>query len=113
MVRKTRSDKLYLSDIIVSMKKIIEFTKNVTFDDFINDVKTYDAVIRNFEIIGEASNKLSEDIKAKINEIPWQEMYLLRNRLSHEYFGIDDNILWDIIQNHLPKNLEIIKKVTK
>ncbi len=64
--------------------------------------KTVDAVIRNFEIIGEASKKLPVEIKKKYSNVPWQEMYYLRNKISHEYFGIDYEIIWDIATNYLP-----------
>ena len=71
---------------------------------FQNDQKTVDAVIRNFEIIGEASKNLSTNIKDRNPDIPWQEMYYLRNKVSHEYFGVDYEIIWDVIQNHLTTN---------
>ena len=88
---------MYLDDIILSMDRIFEYTHGFTFEKFKEDYKTVDAVIRNFEIIGEASKNLPKDFKNLHNEIPWDEMYLLRNKVSHEYFGIDYDIIWDII----------------
>lgn len=77
------------------------------------DYKTVDAVIRNFEIIGEASKSLPETIKNKYIRIPWKEMYYLRNKVSHEYFGIDYEIIWDVAVNYLPNNkIEIDRIVT-
>lgn len=67
-----------------------------------------DAVIRNFEIIGEASKKLPVRIKEQNPDIPWEEMYYLRNKVSHEYFGIDYEIIWDVAKNYLPKNKDQI-----
>jgi uncharacterized protein with HEPN domain len=75
------------------------------------DYKTVDAVIRNFEVIGEARKNLSEDIKVNNPNVPWEEMYRLRNRISHEYFGIDYEIIWDIISRHLPNNHKDIKVI--
>ena len=73
-----------------------------------------DAVIRNFEIIGEAAKRLDEQLKQRYPDIPWEEMYYLRNRVSHEYFGVDYEIIWDVAANYLPKNKlqidEIIEK---
>jgi len=62
-----------------------------------------------FEVIGEASKNLSQDIKDNYPNVPWEEMYRLRNRISHEYFGIDYEIIWDIISRHLPNNRKDIK----
>ncbi len=95
---------MYLQDILVAMTRIAEYLEGYTFDQFKKDYKTVDAVIRNFEIIGEASRKLPDHIKDNNPDLPWDEMYLLRNKVSHEYFGIDYEIIWDVCINHLPEN---------
>jgi len=95
---------MYLQDLLLAMTRIAEYLEGYTFDKFKKDYKTVDAVIRNFEIIGEASNKLPVHIKENNPDIPWDEMYLLRNKVSHEYFGIDYEIIWDVCINHLPEN---------
>ncbi|OFY56127.1 MAG: hypothetical protein A2X22_03895 [Bacteroidetes bacterium GWF2_49_14] len=104
MKKEERSYILYLEDIILSMKRIAEYLDGLTFQEFKRDYKTVDAVIRNFEIIGEASKNLPEEFKNKHSEVPWMEMYLLRNKISHEYFGVDYEIIWDIAVNYLPGN---------
>ena len=86
------------------MSRIAEYIDGLDFISFKRDYRTVDAVIRNFEIIGEASKKLPESIKEKYREVPWSEMYLLRNKVSHEYFGIDYEIIWDVSLNYLPEN---------
>ncbi len=105
---------MYLDDLSVAMTRISEYISGITFEDFKKDYKTVDAVIRNFEIIGEASKNISSELKNRYPEIPWAEMYSLRNKISHEYFGIDYEIIWDIAVNYLPQNLiqinEIIEK---
>jgi uncharacterized protein with HEPN domain len=63
-----------------------------------------DAVIRNFEVIGEASKNMPKEIKVKYPMVSWEEMYLMRNKISHEYFGIDYEILWDVASNYLQEN---------
>lgn len=104
MSTENRSYKLYLDDIKLAMGRIAEYIHGYDIERFKKDQKTVDAVIRNFEIIGEASKKLDEAIKIKYPDVPWEEMYYLRNRVSHEYFGIDYEIIWDIIVNYLPEN---------
>jgi len=61
-------------------------------------------MLRNFEIIGEAARNIPAEIKAKYSEVPWAEMYLLRNKVSHEYFGVDYEIIWDVASSYLPAN---------
>lgn len=95
---------MYLDDIQTAMGRIAEYIEGYDFDRFKKDYRTVDAVIRNFEIIGEASKNLDEIIKNKYPEVPWKEMYYLRNRVTHEYFGIDYEIIWDLACNNLPDN---------
>ncbi len=104
MQRSERSHLLYLLDIQDSMSRISEYIHGYSFDQFKKDYKTVDAVIRNFEVIGEASKNLPIHIKEKYSNIPWAEMYSLRNKVSHEYFGIDYEIIWDVAFNYLPEN---------
>jgi len=106
-----RDNILYLEDIVLAMDRIQEYISGLDFIQFKRDYKTVDAVIRNFEVIGEASKNLSKDIKDKYANVPWEEMYRLRNRISHEYFGIDYEIIWDIISRHLPNNHKDIKVI--
>ncbi len=105
---------LYLEDIALSMKRVQEYIAGLDFRNFKWDYKTVDAVVRNFEIIGEATKNLPQNFKDKYPEVPWEEMYRLRNRITHEYFGIDYEIIWDIATKYLPKNqkdiLEIIEQ---
>ena len=96
---------LYLEDIVLSMQRVQEYIRDLDFQHFKWDYKTVDAVIRNFEIIGEASKNLPDRVKEKYTHVPWEEMYRLRNRISHEYFGIDYDIIWEIATMYLPKNL--------
>ena len=104
MNKKKRSYQVFLDDIQLAMGRIAEYIKGYDFEHFKKDNKTIDAVIRNFEIIGEASKNLDEKIKEKYPEVPWKEMYYLRNRVSHEYFGVDYEIIWDVATNYLPEN---------
>ncbi len=104
---------LYLEDIILSMQRVQEYITGLDFQHFKLDYKTVDAVIRNFEIIGEASKNLPKLLKDKYVNVPWEAMYRLRNRISHEYFGIDYEIIWDIATRQLPANYSDIIEILK
>ncbi len=92
---------------------ILKNTKNISKSDFLQDAVLLRAVIRSLEIIGEASKKIPENIKTKYPEIFWKEMAGTRDKLIHHYFGIDYDILWDIIINELPDLTGNIKKLIK
>jgi len=111
MKKSLRKNDLYLFDIIQSIQRIYEYIKDMDYNEFIKDNKTIDAVVRNLEVIGEASKHISIELKNKYPALPWEEMYYLRNKITHEYFGIDYVIIWDIIKNHLPTNLIQIKEI--
>ena len=101
----------FLDDIEESILKIQNYTASYNFKKFKEDEKTVDAVIRNLEIIGEASNKIPKKIKEKYLLVPWEEMYRMRNKAIHEYFGVDHEIIWNIITISLPENLNQIKEI--
>ena len=105
-----RTPKLLLEDIIESAEKILQYTKGISFEEFSKDNKTVDAVIRNFEIIGEASNLLPDEIKDKYSEIDWHRIRGFRNRIVHDYFGVDLQIIWKIIFDQIP---DLITEITK
>ncbi|MFM9945472.1 MAG: DUF86 domain-containing protein [Bacteroidia bacterium] len=106
-----RESKLLLSDILESIEKIKSYIRGYTFEDFLNDSKTCDAVIRNFEIIGEAANRLPEEVKDKYTQVNWYRIKGFRNRIVHDYMGVDYNIVWSIIQNDIDKLQIDISKV--
>jgi len=110
-MKQNRTYTMYIEDMISSIDRIIEYTNGYEFIQFKKDYKTVDAVIRNFQIIGEAAKNLPIEIKEQYSNVPWDEMYSLRNRISHAYFGIDYEIIWDIIVNYLPKNKMEIEKI--
>ncbi|MGD9579475.1 MAG: DUF86 domain-containing protein [Syntrophorhabdus sp.] len=93
------------------MTRIAEYIEGYSFVEFKRDYKTVDVVVRNFEVIGEASKNLPQELKEKYSEVPWSEMYLLRNKVSHEYFGVDYEIIWDVASNYLPENKSQIARI--
>ena len=106
-----RHTKLLLGDIIDSVEKINTYTQSLTYDQFIEDSRTIDAVIRNLEIIGEASNRLPDELKDQTSEVDWHKIRGLRNRIVHGYFGINYKIIWDIVEDYLPELIDQINEL--
>ncbi len=107
-----RNSKLLVEDILESAQKILDYTEELSFNEFINDSKTIDAVIRNFEIIGEAGNMLPEDFKDRYSSIDWHRIRGFRNRIVHHYFGIDYSIVWQIKRAFLPELILQLKRLS-
>lgn len=93
--------------ILDSIKEIEEFTHNITLNDFLNNRLLQLSVTRLLEIIGEASAKLSDDYKSSYPNIEWKSIVGFRNIIVHEYFGLDYQIIWDIIKNHITQLKEL------
>ena len=106
-----RDIRLYCADILDSGAAILEFVKDLAFEEFCNDRKTYSAVIREFEIIGEAVGKLPEELKGSRPDVEWQDIKDFRNLLSHEYFGVDLEIVWKIIEDDLPVLMDALREI--
>ena len=104
-----RTDSLYITDIRESVEAIFQYTKGISFAAFCHDRMCYSAVIREFEIIGEADGKLSDTLKNEYPLVNWQDIKDFRNILIHEYFGIDLDIVWNVVCEDLPKLYESIK----
>jgi len=96
-----RDNILLLQDMLESSKKILNYTIGFDHDKFLSDEKTTDAVVRNFEIIGEAANRIDPDFKLDNPQIDWRKLRGFRNRIVHDYFGIDYNIVWSIVENDI------------
>ncbi|MEM4271102.1 MAG: DUF86 domain-containing protein [Candidatus Pacearchaeota archaeon] len=108
-----RSIKVLLSDILAAINNITFYVEGYDKQKFISDRKTIDAVVRNLEIIGEVAKVLPKEFKESYIEIPWDLIKGLRNRIIHEYFGVDENIIWEIITNDLQVLRFEIEKVIK
>lgn len=108
-----RRDSIFIEDVLEAMNKIKRYTKGLTYEAFTGNDMVIDAVIRNLEIIGEASKNVSEGTKKRYNEIPWKRMIGLRNIAIHEYFGVDLSIIWKIITEDLPETKNMIETMLK
>ena len=91
-----RSDKEFLYDIQEAVRRIKAYTHEMTYEEFLTDTRTQDAVIRNLEVIGEATKKLSVELRNRYPGVPWKEMAGARDRLIHHYFGVDLEVVWKI-----------------
>jgi uncharacterized protein with HEPN domain len=106
-----RDTLLLLDDMFQSAQKIKRYTKDLDFDSFLSDDKTMDAVARNFEIIGEAANRIDSDFRDENPEIEWKRIRGFRNRIVHDYFGIDYEIVWEIIETYLDELIDWLETV--
>jgi uncharacterized protein with HEPN domain len=106
-----RSAELLLEDMLESCDRILEYTKELSFEDFKKNYLVVDAVVRNFTIIGEAAGRIPEEYKVKHHEIEWDRIRGFRNRIVHDYFGIDYQIVWIIIENNIPELRDLIRKM--
>lgn len=108
-----RDYRLYIDDIIAAMEKIRTYSKEMSFEDFSADEKVVDATIRNFEVIGEAVKHLPSKLKKRYPNIPWKTMAGMRDKLIHEYFGVNKRVLWRTIKEELPPIEPLIRDVLK
>jgi uncharacterized protein with HEPN domain len=106
-----RTDRDSLSDLQEAIRRIADYTAGMTDETFSADIRTQDAVIRNLEIIGEATKNLSEELRAKHPLLPWKSMAGVRDRLIHHYFGVNLDIVWQIISAELPQVASQVEKI--
>lgn len=107
-----KNDKIYLEHILQAIVSILEYTNGMSDLDFYSNRLVVDAVIRNFEIIGEATKRVSLELRQANSEIPWVKMAGLRDKLIHDYIKVDLQLVWDVVIDVLPvqkKEIEIIR----
>ncbi|MBW4674217.1 MAG: DUF86 domain-containing protein [Desmonostoc geniculatum HA4340-LM1] len=97
----SRNLQLYLADIVVACEKVLRYTNSMEFEQFIADDRTFDAVIRNLLIIGEAVKNVPVDVRDRNPEIEWRKIAGLRDILAHTYFQIENEIIWDVVKNKI------------
>ncbi len=109
--RKKRSYRYLLEDMYDAMLRIEKYISGTNAKDFLHNELISDAVMRNFEVIGEAAKNIPGRFKARYPEIPWDRMYKLRNFLAHEYFGVDLHMVWRIAKDHLPEHIRDMERI--
>lgn len=97
-----KSDVVYLSHILNSIERIKEYTESMEKDDFLSSNLVQDGAIRQIEIIGEATKNLSDELRNKYSQIPWNDIAGMRDRLIHHYFGVDLKAVWDTVKIDIP-----------
>lgn len=108
-----RNQALYLQDILAAIESIEKFVVGLDLETFSADDKTASAVIRKFEIIGEAARHVPDDIRIAYSEVEWKEMAGMRDRLTHFYMGVNFRLIWQTIKNDLPITKAHIQKILK
>lgn len=106
-----REWRFYLDDMIAFTEKVMAYTEGMNQAGFVAGGITYDATLRNLELIGEAATHIPAEVRANFSEIPWRMVIATRNRLIHGYLGIDDDTLWSIIRDDVPDLLIRLKDV--
>lgn len=114
MSEKTEREwRFYLDDMAEFAGKVIEYSAGFDQAAFVADRLTYDAILRNLELIGEAATHIPEAIRASHPEVPWRMIIAVRNRLIHGYLGIDNDTLWSIVRDDVPELLQLLKSLKK
>ena len=114
MFSETEEDRdwrLYAGDMIEFAEKVLAYTSEIDQAAFVADSLTYDATLRNMELIGEAATHIPNEIRNKYPEIQWRSIIATRNRLAHGYLGLDDDVIWDIIQTDITELLPALRNL--
>jgi uncharacterized protein with HEPN domain len=106
-----REWRFYIQDMISCAEKILSYTDDMSQADFEVSNLTYDATIRNLEVIGEAATHIPDEIRSKYPDIPWRMVVATRNKLIHGYLGIDNDILWNIVSENIPELHELLTQI--
>jgi uncharacterized protein with HEPN domain len=104
-------DREFLLDILEAAKLAVSYVGEKSKEDFLKDIQCQDAVIRRFEIIGEASRRISEDTQAASPDLPWGEMVGMRNVMIHEYDDVDLSVVWETVKNDLPPLIDLLERI--
>jgi uncharacterized protein with HEPN domain len=110
---KPRRDRQYLGDLLEAMRRIQDYTDDLTYESFLADTMTQDAVVRNLQVMGETAKKLSDSVKDGTSDVPWREMAGTRDRLVHEYFGIEWEIVWVVAREQIPPLIARIENILR
>ena len=108
---KPRRDPEYLTDIVEAMKRVAAYVSGLTFELFLQDTRTQDAVVRNLEVIGEAAKSLSPALKKSVPHIPWRSMAGMRDKVIHHYFGINYDTVWAVASQQILDLLPQVEQV--
>jgi uncharacterized protein with HEPN domain len=105
----SREWRLYLNDMLKGCEKARRYTAGMDRQAFLEDERTYDAVVRNLEIIGEAAKRIPDDVRRRVTGVEWRKIAGMRDWIAHAYFGLDPDILWDVIANKVPELMQSLQ----
>jgi uncharacterized protein with HEPN domain len=108
-----KDDSVYLRHILDAISRIEEYTHGIKYQDFMNNHLVQDGVIRQIEIVGEATKRLSKETRGRHPEIPWKDMSGMRNKLMHGYFGVDLDAVWDTVERDIPTLKKKLKEIVQ
>lgn len=101
----SRNLKLYFEDMILAGEKVIRYSEGMGLTEFVADERTFDAVVRNLQIIGEAVKQVPSEMRLRYPQVEWRKIAGLRDVLAHAYFSLQDEMIWDIVQTKIPQLL--------
>ena len=107
--RPIRAWRCYLRDMIEFGEKVVAYTEGMDKSAFVGNGLVYDATIRNLELIGEAAGRIPSEVRDSHDAIPWRDIVALRNRLAHGYTGVNDDTVWQVIENEIPDLLAALR----
>jgi uncharacterized protein with HEPN domain len=108
-----KSPVLYLGHMLECVTKILEYTQNFSEQDFLNSSMVQDAVVRNFEVLGEAVKQLDDEFKLRYPDVPWKSIAGMRDKLIHNYMGVDLQAVWAVVHDIIPMLNERIVEIKK
>lgn len=109
----TKTFRDYIEDMLNAAREVREFTRNMSLADFLRDRKTSNAVIRSLEVLGEAAKRIPEDIRQRYPEIPWKSMAAMRDKLIHEYHGVDLAMVWKTVEEDIPPLIPALERLLR
>jgi len=107
----TRNISLYIKDILQNMGDAEEFIQGLSYDQFVADKRTFNAVVRSLEVIGEAAKNVPDEIRTKYPLVPWKEMAGMRDKVIHFYFGVDREAVWIAVKDRIPAVIPLIEQI--
>ena len=111
--QEAREWRFHIKDMMEFGEKVLSYTADIDQAAFISDPLTYDATLRNLELIGEAATHIPGEVRNTRPDIPWRSIIGMRNRLIHAYLSIDDDLVWDVIQKEVPELLDALKSLAE
>jgi uncharacterized protein with HEPN domain len=103
----------YVVDVLTAVEEVQEFTRGMEYEGFTKDKKTVNAVVRSLEVMGEAAKRIPDDVRQRYPDVPWKRMTGMRDKLIHEYSGVDLEIVWGVIKTELPPVKPFIEQILR